>query len=144
MSSVIRVLLVEDHVVLREALERVLDRDGFEVVASVATPAEAERALQAQQVDVAVVDLGLGRNDGLDLLQQIKDLQSTCRTVVYTGAPPSDRFLKAIDLGALGLVSKLGPVGELVAAIESAHRGELFVDNEFSEALGLESPHDRS
>jgi DNA-binding NarL/FixJ family response regulator len=117
--ATIRVLLVEDHPVVRDSLRRLLDaRVGLAVEAAVGSAREAVAEAAAGECDVAVVDYQLGGGaDGLSLTRDLKALSSPPRVLIYSAFADAPLTISAIAAGADGLVSKNGLGSDLYDAI---------------------------
>jgi DNA-binding NarL/FixJ family response regulator len=120
---VIRVLLVDDHSLLRQGLRHAFERTGdLEVVGEAAGLAEARVLERSLTPDVAVVDLNLGDGDGLDLVAEIRARRPHAGLVVLTMYDADDRVLAALDAGASAYVLKSAPADDVIAAARQAAR----------------------
>jgi putative two-component system response regulator len=128
-SAAIRVLIVEDHDAMARGIELLLRRDGFEVAGSARNLTEATRILERRDVDIVLVDLQLGDEDGLDLVPAVK--AHSAQVLVYTGRLDSAAVASARRAGADGVAAKAAPPGELVAALRSVVDGEAYCDPRF-------------
>lgn len=139
----VRILLVEDHASLREALALILEReDGFEVVGQASSIHEARAALRAAPVDVAVLDLGLPDGDGVELIREIhtSGLETDCAVLVLTMSFDRVHAAQAVEAGASGVLNKSVSIGEIVEAIKRVRAGEaLLAATEIVELLRLAS-----
>ena len=118
-----RVLLIDDHAAIREALASAFEQEvGSEVVGQAGSLAQARRMLEEeqQQADVALIDLGLPDGNGLDLVQEINDGGAGNRlpTLVLTANLDNSVAAQAMDAGAKGAFSKAGSVPDTVEAIK--------------------------
>lgn len=124
----IRILLIDDHVVMRAGLRMLINsQPGLSVVGEAATAAEGLEAARREQLDIILLDLDLGKERGLDILPQLRAAAGDARVIVLTGMRDSEEHLQAIRLGALGLVLKEHMVGDLVTAIRTVHAGEAWI-----------------
>lgn len=125
----IRVLLVDDHQTVLWGLQQlVASRQPAMAVAGAASKAEdALQLARALQPDVILLDMDLGAADGVQLIPQ---LQACCRAriLVLTGLRDEARLDQAVLKGARGIVRKEAPADVVLKAIESVHRGELWLD----------------
>jgi len=115
----LRVVVVEDHRALAEALAGAIElREGAEVVGLAASAAEF-RALLAdgQPFDAALVDLYLPDEDGAGLVREAREARPRARVVVLTNSPDPRDHERAIEAGAHVALSKAAPVDEVVAAL---------------------------
>jgi two-component system, NarL family, nitrate/nitrite response regulator NarL len=125
----IRVLLVDDHPTVLWGLEKLIDsaKPTMEVVGTATNRADALAAAAQHQPDVVLVDIDLGGDCGLDLLQELSR-QCHAKPIVFTGMRDSELGERAVLHGARGLVHKMDPADVILKAIEFVHRGELWLD----------------
>jgi two-component system, NarL family, response regulator LiaR len=129
MAEPIRVLVVDDHFVVREGLRAFLElQDGIEVAGEAADGEAAIREAQRLRPDVILMDLAMPGLDGVGAMQALRRVLPEGRVVVLTSFPDDDRLLPAIRAGAAGYLLKDGRPQELVRAIRAAHAGEALLD----------------
>jgi DNA-binding NarL/FixJ family response regulator len=122
---VIRVLLADDHAVVRTGLEQLLATAGdIEVVGSAADGAEAVTLAREAAPDVVLMDLSMPELDGREATRRILGERPEARIVVLTSFSDRERILGALDAGATGYLLKDAEPGELLDGIRSAARGE--------------------
>lgn len=140
----IRTLIVDDHGIVREGLERLLDSfDDIAVVGSAANGDIAVTAAGALHPDVVLMDLDMpGGIDGIEATRSILSGNSGAKVLILTSFSDRDRILRAVDAGAVGYVLKDSPAEDLVRALRSAARGEFPIDPKVARAL-LEQKGDR-
>ena len=131
----LRLVLIEDHAALREGLELLLGRDGCEVVGAAGTAAEGQRLVQDLAPDVALVDIRLGDDDGIDLTRRLLAQDAERRIVLYTGSSDEDLLFDGLDSGAQGYALKDGSPSELVEALALVAGGGTYVDPRLRPAL---------
>jgi DNA-binding NarL/FixJ family response regulator len=120
---VIRVVLADDHAVVRQGLRTFLDlQDDIEVVAEATDGAEAVAAAQALDPDVVLLDLVMPGMDGLGALKRLSEGRT--RVVVLTSFGDDDKLFAALRAGAAGYLLKDVEPAELVKAIRAAHAGQ--------------------
>ena len=123
----IRILLVDDHPVLRHGVRTLLDtqRD-FEVVAEAGGLPDASVMAEAHALDVALVDLdlGAGEPDGIEVTRAIRRLQPRARVIVFTAYDSDSDIVRAIEAGATGYLVKDSRPAELFQAIRAAADGD--------------------
>jgi DNA-binding NarL/FixJ family response regulator len=125
----IRVLVVDDHPVLRAGLESVLRAEpGFVCVGVAADGAEMARALRRTAPDVVVLDRRLGEEDGLALCATLRTEPDAPEVVIYTADDSPDMDRRARAAGACGAVAKERDVGELFDALRLAVRRRSPID----------------
>lgn len=124
----IRVLIADDHTLVREGLRALLEgQGGFEVIAEAANGREAvDRALQMRP-DVVLMDIGMPELDGLAATRRITKANSTIRVLVLTVHETEDYFFRVLEAGAHGFLVKDAAGTELVAAVEAVHHGGVFL-----------------
>ncbi|NDZ95066.1 response regulator transcription factor [Streptomyces sp. SID6673] len=122
----IRLLLVDDHPVVRAGLRAVLAPvDGIEVVAEAGTAADALAAAQRENIDVVLMDLRLGSGgDGVNATESIRALPNPPRVLILTTYETDADILRAVRAGATGYLLKDADPDDLVRAIGSAAAGE--------------------
>jgi DNA-binding NarL/FixJ family response regulator len=122
---VIRVLLADDHAVVRHGLERLLS--GFADVEVVATASDGEEAVQLaarERPDVALVDLQMPGVDGICATKRIREVSPETRVVVLTAFSDREAIVEVLDAGAAGYLLKDAEPDELRRAVEAAARGD--------------------
>jgi DNA-binding NarL/FixJ family response regulator len=121
----IRVLIVDDHAVVRAGLQQLLtSADDLEVVATAAEGAEAVDLVKEHQPDVVLMDLSMPTLDGIAATEAIQAAAPEVRVVVFTSFSDRDRILRAIDAGAVGYLLKDADPQELLAGIRAAAAGD--------------------
>ena len=125
----IRVLLAEDHAVVRAGLAQLLDRAGdIEVVGAAADGAEAVELTGAHAPDVILMDLSMPVMDGIEATKRILQSDPEARVVVLTSMTDRERILGALDAGALGYLLKDADPEELFRGIRAAAQGDAPLD----------------
>jgi DNA-binding NarL/FixJ family response regulator len=120
----IRVLIADDHAVVREGLRAFLAlQDDVEVVAEAADGEEAVSAVERLTPDVALVDLVMPRVDGIEAIRRMRALRPETRVIVLTSFVDEDKMLPAVRAGAAGYLLKDVEPQELVGAIRTVHGG---------------------
>jgi DNA-binding NarL/FixJ family response regulator len=121
----IRILLADDHDVVRRGLTALLDgADGFAVVGAAADGEEAVALADEHEPDVVLMDLSMPRVDGIEATRRLMAARPESRVVVLTSFSDRERILDALDAGAVGYLLKDAEPGELLRGIEAAARGE--------------------
>jgi DNA-binding NarL/FixJ family response regulator len=124
-DGVIRVVLADDHPVVREGLRGMLAAEpGIEVVAEAGTGAEAVAVAARYQPDVVLMDLRMPHGDGVTATTEIVAASPAVRVVVLTTYETDADIVRAVEAGAVGYLLKDTPVAELGHAIRAAARGE--------------------
>jgi NarL family two-component system response regulator LiaR len=126
---VIRVLIVDDHKVVRQGLRFLLDQeDGIEVVAECADGPAAVRAVRALEPTVVLLDLFMPGESGLSVLAQIKRDRPATEVLMLTSSDADEHLLAAIRAGALAYLPKTAGVDQVVESVRAAARGESLLD----------------
>jgi PAS domain S-box-containing protein len=121
----VRILLIEDHATVREALAATFEREeGFEVVGQAGSLEEARGMLGMESVDVAVVDLGLPDGYGGDLIKDIIEANPHAQALVLSASLERAQIAQAVQSGAAGVLNKTAPLDEVVGAVERLRAGE--------------------
>lgn len=129
MSKIVRILIADDHSVVRAGLRALLERHGyFRVVTEAATGEEAIAKAQEYQPDVAVLDIRMPGLSGIEACRQIVKQVPNCRVIMLTSYAEDELLMAAIHAGAAGYVLKRIGDNELVQAIERVSRGEGILD----------------
>jgi DNA-binding NarL/FixJ family response regulator len=119
----VRILLVDDHAAVREAVARAFQQEsGFEIVGQAASLAEAREMLA--EVDVAVVDLALPDGYGGDLIEELRDASPQAQALVLTASLDRADLARAVESGAAGFLNKNVHLGEVVAVVRRLRAGE--------------------
>ena len=125
----LRILLVDDHEVVRVGIRALIDRQpGMEVVGEGGTVREAVSLVEQTAPDVVVLDIRLPGGNGLEACRQIKALRPETRIIVLTSYPDDEVLFDAIACGADGYVLKQIGSDELILALERVGRGESLLD----------------
>jgi len=125
MAGAIRILIADDHAIVREGLRGLIgSEDGMELVGEAADGAEAVEKARALQPDVILLDLVMPRMSGLEAIAGLRRDESAARILVLTSFAEDDKVLAAIKAGALGYLLKDSSPEELLDAIRQVYRGE--------------------
>ena len=135
-SNPLRLLIVDDHEVVRQGLVALLDRrEGFRVVAEAGTMAEAIVQARRFEPDIVVMDVRLPDGSGIEACREIRAERSATRVVMLTSYPDEEAVLSAIVAGAAGYLLKQIRARDLVAALEAVGRGESLLDPAVTEKV---------
>jgi NarL family two-component system response regulator LiaR len=125
MGEPIKILIADDHFVVRKGLRALFDaKPGFEVVAEAEDGAQAVAVARSERPDVILMDLVMPRLNGIEAIQAIKDEDPEARILVLTSFSDDDNVFAAIKSGALGYLLKDSEPEELLQAIDAVFRGE--------------------
>jgi len=126
MSDPIKLVIVDDHPVVRDGLSAMFARDPeFSVVGEASDGAEAVRLAEALQPDVILMDLRMGGMDGVTAIGELARRGVPARVLVLTTYDTDSHVLPAIEAGATGYLLKDAPRDELLRAVRAAARGEV-------------------
>jgi DNA-binding NarL/FixJ family response regulator len=132
----IRVLIVDDHAIVRQGLKRILDEAReLEVCAEAANGVEALKKLRAGKVDVVLLDISMPEKDGFDTLKQIRDGSSGARVLVLSMYPEDQYAVRMMKAGASGYLTKDSAPEQLVEAIRTVAAGKKHISPVLSELL---------
>jgi len=133
MSDLIRILIADDHFVVRQGLAALLvPRNGMEVVGEAATGREAVDLARALQPDVILMDMIMPELDGPEAIALIRHENPEARILVLTSFGESKQISAAIQAGALGYLLKNSSPDDLMHAIRSVYRGNLVLPQELA------------
>ena len=128
-TAPLRLLVVDDHEIVRQGLVALLDRRaGFEVVAQAGTVAEAVDQARRHQPDIVVMDVRLPDGSGIEACREIRAELPGTRVIMLTSYPDEEAVMSAIIAGASGYLLKQIRARDLVAALETVGRGESLLD----------------
>jgi DNA-binding NarL/FixJ family response regulator len=139
----VRLLLVDDHPVVREGVRTMLAGTTIDIVGEAATAAEAIRLCAAATPDVVLLDLGLPDLDGLSTVARLKQARAEAIVLVLTMHDDPPLVRGAVQAGAAGYVLKGVSRQELLAAIHAVHQGEAVIDPVLLRTLATEAPAGR-
>ena len=124
-TSQIRVLVVDDHVIVRKGIKALLaEIDQIEVIGEAGNGQEAVTQAHSLQPDVILMDLVMPEMDGIEAISQIKNTHPQVRILALTSYSTDDKIFPAIKAGAIGYLLKDSDPQDLVRAIQQVHRGE--------------------
>lgn len=136
MSEPIRVLLCDDHRVVRAGLRRLLEEHGdLSVVGEAGTAAEVQRLTVTTRPDVVVLDIGLPDRSGLDVVGELLTAAPATRVLILSMHEDIAYLRRAFDVGAIGYLPKDAADVELVAAVREAAAGRRYVHPSLGAAL---------
>jgi DNA-binding NarL/FixJ family response regulator len=131
----IRVLLADDHQVVRQGFRALLEHEGFVVVAEATNGQEAVELAQTTRPDIAVLDLTMPLLNGLDAARQILQVSQRARVVLLTMHTEEHHIVAAFKAGIRGYVVKTQAVEDLVQAIREVGRGEIYLSSGVSRVV---------
>lgn len=128
-QQTIRIVLVDDHAVMRAGLRLIIEgHPGMKVVGEAGDAATAIAVATRERPDIILLDLDLGQDSGLDCLPHLLDAAEATRVLVLTGMDDYEAHRRAARLGAMGLVHKAKAAEIILKAIEKVYAGEVWFD----------------
>jgi two-component system nitrate/nitrite response regulator NarL len=126
----IKILIADDHVIFRDGLGKLLDSDDeLTVVGEAASGAECIKMLAKLKPDILLLDLRMPDKDGLAVLEEVNFDDVPTRVIVLTAAEDNREVIRAMRLGARGVVLKQSATEVLLKSIHRVHAGEIWLDN---------------
>jgi NarL family two-component system response regulator LiaR len=142
MNKAIRILIVDDHSIVRKGIRALLSTEpDIQVIDEAGDGEEAVAKSEALNPDVILMDLMMPKLDGIEATRQISGRQPDVRILVLTSFAADDKVFPAIKAGALGYLLKDSSPEELVQAIRSVNRGEPSLEPSIARKLLLELSH---
>jgi len=147
----IRILIADDHSLIREGFKKFIDREvDMAVVGEAQNAAQVYEFLENNECDVIVLDINMPGKSGMDLLAELKELNLNIKILILS-MHPEDRFaVRALKLGASGYLTKESAPEELIKAIQKIHSGGKYVSQNLAEKLasdldeaGDQAPHEK-
>jgi DNA-binding NarL/FixJ family response regulator len=130
MSKTVKILIADDHAVVRKGVRTLLESQShFKIVAEAETGTEAIKKAQECHPDVAILDIRMPGESGIEACRQIIKSVESCKVILLTAYAEDDLLFAAIQAGASGYILKLAGGNELVHAVECVSRGEGFLDS---------------
>lgn len=131
----LRLFLADDHLVVRQGLKALLEREGFEIVGEASNGQEAVQLAQSLRPDVAVLDFAMPFLNGLDATRQILQVSHRTRTILLTVHTEDQYVLEALRVGIRGYVVKTQAAADLVRAIHDVSQGMVYLSPGISETV---------
>ncbi|MBS0325824.1 MAG: response regulator transcription factor [Proteobacteria bacterium] len=132
----IRVVLADDHSVVRDGLRFLLEAEGdIEVVGAAATGREAVRVAREVKPDVVVMDLAMPLLNGTEATLQIRDALPATRVLILSMHSTTEHIYRAFQAGAQGYVLKESAGPEVVAAVRAVHAGRRYLSQKIAETV---------
>ncbi len=130
-----RIMLVDDHHLLRQSLKRQFEETGHEVVADVADGTSAVASALSTRPDVILMDISMGEGDGITACRAIMEADARQRILMLTMHAEIDLIRKSLKAGAIGYLTKDATFDEVVNALYLACNGDVIISPEFAHAL---------
>ena len=134
--SKIRVVLADDHAVVRKGTREFLEEEGdIEVVAEASDGEEAKTLIRHHQPDVAILDIRMPKATGIEVTRWIRAEMPTLRILILTAYDDDPFVMSALQAGANGYVLKTADVDELIAAVRAVYSGQSALDSVVTQKL---------
>ena len=134
----IRLVVADDHALLRQALRMLLEaQEGLEVVGEATNGRDAVETAERWQPDVVLMDMVMPGLNGIDATRQILKRSPATRVLILTAYLEDERLLQALRAGAAGYVVKNSDMEELLLAIQSVHRGNTYFSTSVSDEISV-------
>ena len=135
-GKVIRVMVADDHPVVREGIQKLLDlEDDVDVVAVASDGREVIEGIKETKPDVILLDLKMPGMDGLAVLQTLQHLNLDVKTIILTASEDKNEWVQAMKLGCSGIVVKQTPPELIVKSIRKVFEGEIWLDSHTTAAV---------
>jgi len=132
----IKVLIADDHALIRKGLKQLLDdTEELRVTGEAETGIEAFRMAQTGEFDVVLLDISMPDKHGIDVLKQIKDSKPQLPVLMLSMHPEEQYALRSMKAGAAGYLNKQSAPAQLVTAIRQVAKGKKYISSELAEQL---------
>ena len=137
-----RVLLVDDHQIVRDGLKTIVREQAPTVFGEASTPAEALTLARAEDWDLAVIDISLGGRSGLDVVREIKQIRPRLPVLVLSMYSEEQYARRSYSAGAAGYITKDSPPEDLASAIATVIGGGRYVSATFADRVAVNLDRD--
>ena len=138
----IRIILLEDHAIVREGVRFLLDQEtDMSVIAEFDSPEQLFDALPGLDTDILITDLDFEKFKGIEILQHPSAITSKCRTIVLSMHGEAHLVKRAMDLGVFGYVTKSRGARALVNAINEVYNGHFYLSDDIRNQIAATPPH---
>jgi two-component system, NarL family, response regulator NreC len=131
----IRIVLADDHVLVRQGLKSLLEREGFQVVAEASDGQEALSHVESLQPDIVVMDISMPTLNGLNAAQKMSRSSPKTKTILLTQHDEGQYIREALEAGVKGYVLKSQVASDLLLAIRQVSRGQVYLSPGVSSAV---------
>ncbi|MDZ5603582.1 response regulator transcription factor [Pseudomonas sp. RP23018S] len=125
-----KVLIVDDHPVIRLAVRMLMERHGYDVVAETDNGVDALQLTRDMLPDIVILDIGIPKLDGLEVIARMKALSPESKVLVLTSQSPGHFSMRCMQAGAAGYVCKQQELTELLSAIKAVLSGYSYFPNQ--------------
>jgi DNA-binding NarL/FixJ family response regulator len=141
-ERVIRVVLADDHPIVRDGLRKLLSlEDDIQVVGEASDGHEVVRVVQETHPDIVVLDLRMPNLDGIGALQALQSLEAKPKVIVLTASEDKNEFVQAMKLGCSGIVLKQTAPELIVKSVRKVFAGEIWLDSHTTAAVMRQFAH---
>ena len=130
-----RIVLADDHVLVRQGIKSLLEREGMQIVAEASDGQEAVRQAQAQNPDVVVMDIGMPTLNGMDAARELVKCCPKIKPILLTQHDEDQYVSEALDAGVKGYVLKSQVASDLLLAIQQVLKGQVYLSPGISGAV---------
>jgi two-component system invasion response regulator UvrY len=132
----IRVLICDDHLIVRQGIKQVLaEAEDLRVVGEAANGPDAIQQVRASGIDVVLLDIAMPQRDGLDILKALKSEFPRLPVLMLSTYPDRQYAVRSLKLGAAGYLNKSADSEQMIDAVRSVARGKLFITPSVAEQL---------
>lgn len=131
----IRIVLAEDHVLVRQGLKSLLDREGYNVVGEGSDGQEALKHVATLQPDIAIMDISMPLMNGINAAREIHRSSPKTKSIVLTQHDEDEYVSEALDAGVKGYVLKSQVASDLLEAIRQVSRGQVYLSPGVAQAV---------
>ena len=132
----VRILLVDDHPMIRQGLHSLLsDVSDFQIIDEASDGLEAIRKIELTKPDILIMDMMMPNLNGLEVLSRIKKISPNTRTIIFSMQSAEPYVVEALRAGAAGYILKETGPGELISAIQSVSQGYRYLSEQLSERI---------
>ncbi|ATL97816.1 response regulator transcription factor [Aeromonas bestiarum] len=121
-----RILIVDDHPAIRMAVNMLLKQDGHHILAEVDNGVDAISSARKHQPDIVVLDIGIPRLDGIEVIKRLKDLDASIKVIILSAQSTHHVMVRCLQAGADGFMSKLDELSLLRSAIVKIEKDQLY------------------
>ncbi len=131
-----KVMIADDHALFRAGLRSLLEETGeFEVVAEASNGEDALKAVREREIDVALLDLSMPKQSGIDVLKRMKSLKPEMAVLILSMYPEEQFAVNMLRAGASGYLTKESAPEQVVTALRTVRKGRKYISNEVAELL---------
>ena len=131
----IRIVLADDHLIVRQGLRSVLEREGYQICGEGANGHEAIDLAEKHKPDVAVLDFAMPLLNGMEACREIQRVSPRTVTILLTMHTEDQYVLSALQAGVKGFLVKTQPMADLIRAIQDVHQGGVYLSPRISRAV---------